>query len=348
MNQPKKGDLKNIFWFAYYNEHSPSVRYRAIYPLIYFNKEYGVKYKIVIPGYTFKKIICFIEVYFKSLISTNSNSLIVIQRVNSNFIYSNLLKLLVKVKKHNTVYDTDDADYLTHDTKSIYYFARNCNKLSLGSNMIARHLSKFNNNFVLTTSPIVDLEIIKEKRSNPFTIGWIGEFGGDHKLSLINIVFPAIRKITFSLNLTIIGIFDKEDELYIREYFQTNKNIIINIPHNINWNNEFEIQSRISSFDIGIATLLNTELHLSKSGIKVKQYMNNGVPVLSVDLPENNSFINSGVNGYYCNNRDEFFQRINEFHLMSDERYNVFLKNARDSIYKFNHDSYYNSFKKLL
>jgi hypothetical protein len=40
-------------------------------------------------------------------------------------------------------------------------------------------------------------------------------------------------------------------------------------------------------------------MQLSKSGIKAKQYMNNGVPVLSSNLPENNTVVIDGFNVFF-------------------------------------------------
>ena len=49
---------------------------------------------------------------------------------------------------------------------------------------------------------------------------------------------------------------------------------------NFNWNDEPSLQNKITSFDIGITTLMDYEIQKPKSGIKAKQYFNNGVPVL--------------------------------------------------------------------
>lgn len=333
-------ELKFIYWFAYYNFDSPSVRYRAKYPLDFFKKKYGIDFYLIIPGYSPVKIIKFIVAFTSAIFLQKKDSLIIIQRVNSNFIYSRLLKILVKIKKQNTVYDIDDADYLEYNPKTIYHFAKECKTISAGSRKIAKHLSQFNSNIVHTTSPIVDLNIVKKKRNDLFTIGWIGIFGGNHKDNLIKVVFPALIELNFNFKLTIIGVFKDSDSELITNYFRKNKNIKIEIPRNVDWQNEVDIQNRITTFDVGIATLLDTEIQKSKSGIKAKQYMNNGVPVLSPNLHENDTVIIDGENGFFCSKPFDFKQKLNDFHNMSETEYNYYSSNARNSIKNFNHENY--------
>ena len=164
---------------------------------------------------------------------------------------------------------------------------------------------------------------------------------------MIESVFPALKELTFKLKLIIIGVTRLEDEEFIKTYFKDRFNIDIEIPRGIDWNDEKDIQRRIASFDIGIATLLNTEIQISKSGIKAKQYMNNGIPVLSTNLPENNNVVIEGINGYFCMNPDDFKKRFNQFYNMKEIEYLWFSKNARESIYNFDHNKYFNSFETI-
>ncbi|MBK6642378.1 MAG: glycosyltransferase [Bacteroidetes bacterium] len=343
-----KRKIEFIYWFAYYNFDSPSVRYRARYPLDYFGRKFNVGSYLVVPGYTLKKIAYFLKVYFSVLLFRRKNSLIVIQRVQSNFIYATLLKFLVRVRRQNTVYDLDDADYLEVNPETIFYFVKYCQLVSAGSRQIETYLSRFSNHIVHTTSPIVDLEIVKKSRNSIFTIGWIGGFGGEHKKSVIDFVFPAIKALNFPLKLIVMGVQNSEDIDFIENYFCTNLKVEVEIPLNIDWNDEAAIQHKIVAFDIGIATLTNSELQLSKSGIKAKQYLNNGVPVLSTNLPENNSVVVEGVNGYFCTTVNDFRDKFILFRNMADTDYLRFVENARKSVANFDHNKYFHDFEKMI
>lgn len=337
-----------IYWFAYYNLDSPSVRYRGKYSLEFFRKHKNIKSYFVIPRYSLLGFSEFLRAYLSALFFRKRNSLIVIQRVQSTFIYSTLLKLLVSARNRDTVYDLDDADYLEVDPKTIYYFAKHCQNISAGSKQIEKHLRRFNDRIVLTTSPTVDLNIFKIKRNSIFTIGWVGAFVGAHKESMIEIVFPALKALSFQCKIIIMGVVKQEDFEFISKYFERNLNIEIEMLLKIDWNDEETIQKSIVRFDIGIATLTNSETQLSKSGIKAKQYLNNGVPVLSTNLPENSTVVIDGVNGFFCDSANDFKERLNQFYIMSDADYMIFSKKARESIHLFDHNNFYEKFQEFI
>lgn len=54
---------------------------------------------------------------------------------------------------------------------------------------------------------------------------------------------------------------------------------------------------------------------------KAKQYLNNGVPVLSTDPPENNAMVMEDLNGYLCSSSEEFRNGIIIINNMSDSYY---------------------------
>jgi len=339
-----KSNVRFIYWFAYYNLDSPSVRYRGYYPLNYFKARYHIDSFFVIPGYSIKCIFNFIRAYLSALLFRKPDSLIVIQRVQSDFIYSGLLKVLIRLRKNNTIYDIDDADYLEKNPATIYYFASHCEWVSAGSPAIANHLKQFNPRILHITSPVPDLGIVKKKRNSKFTIGWIGGFGSGHKESLVQSVFPAIQAMPFEVRFVLMGVQSHSDINFIRSFFEPFPNIQIEMPQDIDWLDESSVQTRVTEFDIGIATLSDTPVHRAKSGIKAKQYLNNGIPVLSTDLPENNSVIIDGKNGLLCSGPDEFKSGLIRFYLMSDQEYAQFAANARQSVSNFDHDRFLNDF----
>ena len=333
--------IKYIYWFAYYNLDAPSVRYRAQFPLAYAETHLDIQHCLVIPGYQLSRVFKFVQAYCSVLFFPKRDSIVVIQRVHSNFIYASLLKLLVRFRKSRCIYDLDDADYLEFKTKSIHDFAKNCAAITGGSEEIVQYMKQFNNRVYHLTSPILDLKLVKAQKNEVFTIGWIGGFGGGHKESLYELVFPAIKALPFSCNLLILGITKDADEIALRKYFGDHSSVQLVLPRAINWKNEQEIQEWIMKMDVGIATLQNEPLQLAKSGIKSKQYMNNGVPVLCNDLPENNRVVIDSHNGFYCNDPNEFKSRLIQLEEMSEADYELISANARGSIKQFDHDYYF-------
>lgn len=343
--QSKLTQTKFIYWFAYYNLDSPSVRYRAKYPLDYLKKKYDVDSYLIMPGYGVLTIFNFIRAYISALLFCKENSVIVIQRIHSGFIYASLLKILVKIRPSRTYYDLDDADYLEYPPKSIYYFLKNCSGSFLGSRELVKNLSHLNSNTILNTSPTPDAFYLKRRRNSPLTVGWIGDFGGGHKEALLKYFFPALLDLDFRVRFILLGVGrkDESDFDFITKYFGSNPNIIPEMPREINWNDEKQIQHWISQFDIGVATLLENEFHLSKSAFKLKQYLNNGVPVLSSNLPENTFFVQNGINGFLCDTSSDFRNRIIEINKMSDSDYMRLSDCARKSSTDFNLEIYCNT-----
>ncbi len=63
----------------------------------------------------------------------------------------------------------------------------------------------------------------------------------------------------------LLGVVVKSEYDFLLSYFKDISNVALEMPQDIDWTNEKDIQKRISTFDIGIATLLDDELHRSKS-----------------------------------------------------------------------------------
>jgi hypothetical protein len=179
---------------------------------------------LIIPSYRPTRILRFIRSYFSALFFRKTNSLIVVQRLNTNWIYATALKLLLIFRKTNTVYDLDDADYLENPPKSIFYFIKKSSTVHVGSNELARQLSKYNKNIIVNTSPTPDLQIVKKNKNPLMTVGWIGEFGGGHKESLMTYFFPALKDLPFKIKLILLGVIDKSEYSLLTDYwtFQCN------------------------------------------------------------------------------------------------------------------------------
>ncbi|HLG35812.1 MAG TPA: hypothetical protein VI757_13095 [Bacteroidia bacterium] len=166
--------LKYIYWFSFYNPFHPTVRYRGKYPLEFLRNNYGVNSSFIYPDYNLSNIFMFFRVYFSVLLFRRRNSLIVIQSVHSNFIYGKALRILVRLRRKHTIYDIDDADYVRYPPSTIYYFIKSCSALIVGSRELLKNLSRLNSNAKLITCPVPDLQIVKKKKNNRLTIGWIG------------------------------------------------------------------------------------------------------------------------------------------------------------------------------
>lgn len=349
-------NLKHIYFFSSFNINGISSRYRGLYFLKELHKEYNISSTFIYPGYKYQEIYLFLKTYLIVLFSNRKNNIVIFQKIHTKGIYSTLLKLLLFLRPKRTIYDTDDADYLRYYDKNIYYFMKNCQFCTVGSSFLQEYTRQFNEKVVLLTSPVIEHSIVKENKNKILHIGWVGDFGQNHKNSspfshkesLNKILFPILKEITFNFKFTLLGIKNPKDIIAIKDFFKNNKNITLDIPKNINWLDENSIYRRIKDFDIGLSPMLKNEFNIAKSAFKAKQYLSCAVPVLASPVGENNTFVIDGVNGFICKNGNDFKEKIIQINKMDLEKYNLLKENTSINKDNFSMKNYcVNFFKEL-
>ncbi len=339
--------MKHIYYFTYYNISAPSIRYRAIYVLEKLRAEYNYTYDFVYPSYKPKEIFNFLRVFFSILIFRKKNSTIVFQKIYTRRIYATALKILLHFHPENTIYDIDDAEYENYPPHTINHFLANSSSVSVGSHTLLNYAGQFNQNVTILTSPVVAHSQFKSGRNDVFTIGWIG-FYNAHQHNLRKLFFPALKNVNFPIRLVLLGVTKPEHMVEIKGYFSSNSNVILEIPEDIDWQDELSIYKRIKQFDIGISPLLNTEINRAKSAFKLKQYLSCGVPVLASNIGENSIFLKDGINGYFCKNAAEYLEKILLVRDMTDASYSEMQKHALDTVSSFSIKTYCYALMNLL
>ena len=328
--------IKHIYWFASFNLNCPSTRYRGQIPLKHLSQNNGIESDFVYPERSINGILKFLRTYLSALLFRKSNSLIIIQKVCSNRLYANALKLLIFFQPKNTQYDLDDAEYLRQDTKSLHFFLRKCKTISVGSTDLKEYCLQFNSNVFVLTSPVKIHNIRKRKRNEKIHIGWVGDFGNgnetskefSHKTSLFNILFPELRKMNKQIKLILLGVKKENDIPEISKYFNDTSNIELEIPTNLNWQNDDWLYAEIAKFDIGVSPMTNHPFNRSKSAFKAKQYLSVGVPTIASDVGENKRFVLHNKNGFVCKESKDFLIAIQRVAEMNDKEYFEMSKNA--------------------
>ena len=137
-----------------------------------------------------------------------------------------------------------------------------------------------------------------------------------------------------------MGVTKVEHIKEIQHYFHGYPHVNLVMPQSINWQDEFGIYKAISNFDIGVTPLLDTEINRAKSAFKLKQYLSCGVPVLGSDIGENSAFLKHSVNGYICNEPDEYIHYIDNIVNMQEADYLQLSVNAMDTVKYFSMEKY--------
>lgn len=343
-------EIRHIYYFANHNLSGISVRYRSVYVLNFLFEFHGISNTIVYPGYKAVEILNFFKVYFEILFFRKNNSLIIFQKLYTKGIYTSLLKLLLKLRPSMTVYDIDDADYLRFDKKNIVFFMKNTKICIVGSKALFNYVKEINKNVLVLTTPIIHHQHIKTNRNSVIHIGWVGDYGFNkgsqalfsHKMSLEQLFLPALNELNFPFKLTLLGIKTEEHKKEIEQFFKGNTYIDLNIPNDINWQDEDSVYKRIKAFDIGVSPMINSEFNKAKSAFKIKQYLSCGVPVLGSPVGENLSFIKDGKNGFLCKNKIEFKEKIEMIKNMNNDEYQMFMNNTQVALKIFSVQKYCN------
>lgn len=340
--------IKHIYWFAPYGPVCPSTRYRGIKPLQHI-ESLGINYDLISPERSLKRIFKFLLLYIEILFFRKANSGILVQKVYSNGFYANALKLLIKIRNKHTVYDLDDAEQYRRKTKTLVFFLTHCEKVSVGSQFLKDYCEKYNDQVFLQTSPVpYTPEAIKNKKNDKLHLGWVGDFGNgnsvsksfSHKANLYALFFPVLKKITYPIKLSLIGVKNPQDIPEIKDYFQDCPHIELVIPVDLDWRDDSWLYPKIAEFDLGISLMLDHPFNQAKSAFKAKQYLVCGVPVLANDIGETQFFVQDKVNGYICNTDTAVLNSIHQIHNMDDFEYNELSKRCLQNISTFSMDRY--------
>lgn len=344
--------VRYVYAFCFFSPLSASIRYRILHVLAELEITHGIKYSIVHPGYSFKNMLHFLKTYLSALLFREKNSVIIFQKIHADNLYVKALKFLARAQKKNTLYDTDDADYLRFPTENIHFFMRTCADCAVGSEHLQNYVRQYNKNVAMITSPVLTHNKLKQELNDTLTIGWVGEYnsnGGDipdysHVVSLNTLVFPAVKKLGFRCDLVLLGVVNQESAEAIRQYFASNPNIRVITPQNIDWLDENNTYEQISRFDIGVSPLTDHEFNHAKSAFKLKQYLSAGVPVLASPIGENKTFLEEGKNGFPCSTSEDFYQNILRIKSLNKEDYFAMSDHAKNSFEKFSVKKYCEDF----
>lgn len=338
------GKPSYIYWFAYYNIESISVRYRGTYVLDELRNGHGIPSAIVYPGYSPGKVFKFLFVFISALWFRKKDSVIVIQKLYTKGPYCKWLKYLIRKQPDNTIYDIDDAEYVKFGSETIDHFMENCSMTIVASEALEQYATKRSNNVVHLTSPVIDHDLIKKKRNEVIIVGWIGWHGIYHKEAMATTVFPALKELEFSVRFVMLGVRDRSSADEIVSEFAEYDHIQVDIPLEVNWLDELSVYEIVKGFDVSVAPLLNNEIHRAKSAFKLKQCFSCGVPGLASRIGENNTFLIDGENGFFCDDHHEFAKRLRQIKSMSDVEYEALMQGSLNSIPSFSMSSYGNWF----
>lgn len=217
---------------------------------------------------------------------------------------------LFKAAAGNLIYDFDDSIFLPTGagTNKIARLFRNPSKVGriiglsdcviAGNKFLAEYARQFNSNIAILPT-CIDTDVYKPidkpvNRRN-VVIGWIGSSWTAIYLSLLNEVFMRLVNTYVGLEIRIIGLdvgqLDHPRIIYRK------------------WSLDSELDE-LSQFDIGIMPLTNDDWAKGKCAFKIIQYMAVGIPVVASPVGMNLEVVEEGVNGFFADTQDKWFDRV--------------------------------------
>lgn len=222
--------------------------------------------------------------------------------------------ILAKILRKKIIYDFDDAIWLPNTTNENHLVAKLkwpskvrsiCTwsyKVSCGNEYLGTFARQFNKSVVVNPTTIdtralhnPDLYQFKSS-SEIITIGWTGSHSTLPYLKKIEPVLISLEK-KYPGRIRFVVIADQKPQL-------ATDNLTF-----VQWTKKTEIQDLLT-IDIGVMPLPEDEWSRGKCGLKALQFMALRIPTIASPVGVNNSIIEHGINGFFCESPESWEEHL--------------------------------------
>ncbi len=215
---------------------------------------------------------------------------------------------LVRKLAKKIIYDFDDSvmyrnsraasPYSRTRMKRFEDMVRASDFVIAGNRFLMEQTLPFNENVAVIPTALDGKRYIAKdhgKTKDRATIGWIGDHGSIHYMEKMKPIFEMIGKT-----------FDRAELSIVCDVFIDCENIPV--IKNM-WSQGTEIAD-LQDMDIGLMPLTNDLWSEGKCGLKILQYFGVAVPAVCTPVGVNKDVVSDGVNGFYANSPEEWFEKI--------------------------------------
>ena len=270
-------------------------------------------YKIIHQyGFVFKKALALVKGFLKRvalLLHVHQYDFVLVQREFAPVGPPVFEWVVAKLFKKKLIYDFDDAIWIPSVSRqnSLAASFKNAQKVSSickwayrvsgGNEYLCNYAKQFNRN-VLYNPTCVDTNKRYNQLANhdvkKLTITWTGSFS---TLKYLSIVESALQKLQAKYDFNVKVICNQPPALKLN-----------NVQY-VQWSEENEV-SELADCQIGLMPLTADEWSEGKCGFKLIQYLALGIPAVSSSVGVNKKIIEQGVNGYFADTDEEWYNNI--------------------------------------
>ena len=319
----RKG-IQQILMIVQYPENvSPCQRFRfELYKNTLVKKGYEVTtksfldpegFKIVHQyGFLFKKSLALLKGFFRRLIllfKIGKYDFVLVQREFAPVGPPVFEWLVTKLFRKKLIYDFDDAIWLPSvsqqnrmaahfkNAQKVSAICKMAYKVSAGNEYLCNYARQYNRN-VLYNPTCVDTSnrynVLANHDVEKITISWTGSFS---TLKYLTIVENALKRLQDKYDFNVKIICNQQPSLNLK-----------NVEY-VEWSEDNEV-SELASCQIGLMPLTADEWSEGKCGFKLIQYLSLGIPSVSSSVGVNKKIIEEGVNGYFADSDQEWYNSI--------------------------------------
>ena len=320
---------KSILMLVQYPEHvSPGQRFRfELYKDVLLKHDFSVTtrsflgkkgYSVIHKeGHVIAKIIAILQGFCNRVLVTftlGKYSYIFLQREVAPLGPPFFEWLYSRVLKKKIVYDFDDAIWIPYvsEQNSLGRLFKNpgkvkkiCSwvyKVSCGNAFLCNFATQYNPNVVYNPTCVDTLKyhnILTDHNTERIRIGWTGSFS---TIKYLSITVPALQKLQEKYDFDIRIICNEKPVLQLK-----------NVEY-VEWAEENEVE-QLAGCHIGLMPLTQDEWSEGKCAFKLIQYLALEIPAVSSPVGVNKIIIEEGINGFFANSDEEWYQAIEKLML---------------------------------
>ncbi len=254
--------------------------------------------------------------------------------------------LFMKLFHKKLIYDFDDAIWIPSvseqnslagnfkNAQKVKDICKWAYKISGGNEYLCNYARQYNNNVVYNPT-CLDTEnrynVLANHDVEKITIVWTGSFS---TLKYLNIVENVLKQLQEKYDFNIKIICNQKPSLNLK-----------NVQY-VEWTEANEV-SELAACQIGLMPLTHDEWSEGKCGFKLIQYLSLGIPAVSSSVGVNKKIIEQGVNGYFADVDQDWYNCIEKLMLDIDIRKKMGLAGRQKIIDLYSLQSNKNNFLSL-